>query len=88
MARPGIEPRTLTYESDALPTALRDPASGWREIFKKYFIITTCTIGSTEWKRYLGERKILTSLQIKISMKRSKCKKTGFRGFILDFAHY
>ena len=25
-ARPGIEPRTLTYELDALPTALRGPA--------------------------------------------------------------
>ena len=35
MARPGIEPRTTTYESGALPIALRGPALlGSEEDFK------------------------------------------------------
>ena len=50
MARPGIEPGPLTYESGAIPTALRGPASSSRD----YTRTMTTSISLTPFNDYLG----------------------------------
>ena len=51
VARPGIEPRTQTYESGALPIALRDPAATNVAIAAKLM---------TRWAKYsMGQRLVV-----------------------------